>query len=469
MVPKGLSRFLMAGSLLPFASAETITRDVAIIGGGSAGTYAAIALKDAGHTVAVIEKTQRLGGHANTYNDPVSGAAIDYGVIALGDVPIVQTYLQRLNITPVVGTVDPGNISFFDFKTGEHNPYYVEADPTDAIENYVAQLANYPYLNITYDLPSTIPEDLLMTWGDFSTKYSLSDMSRVVWQWAQGYGELLNLPAMYIVKFLSPRWVNGVAGTGFVFTSTENFSMIYGAATEVLGDDVLFGSTVLSVDRDKVDADGYMSLSVNENGVSTTIRAKRIISAIPPLASEKFLSPLGLDAKESSIFSKFKHFNYWTSAVREPAIPAFLNIQNVSPGNMTTPYFYPDLPAAYFLRITQVAGMYIMTYGTPAGVNNLTDSEVEAELSTTLQKLRDSGYYGTNVTEPFEIVAFENHSPYELNVDVKDIQNGFYGDLYGLQGYRNTWYSGAAWVCHDSSAIWEYTAGIAQAVSESLN
>ena len=51
----------------------TIRRNVAIIGGGSSGTHAAITLKDKGHTFVVVETKDRMGGHTEAYIDPASG------------------------------------------------------------------------------------------------------------------------------------------------------------------------------------------------------------------------------------------------------------------------------------------------------------------------------------------------------------------------------------------------------------
>jgi heterodisulfide reductase subunit A-like polyferredoxin len=50
-------------------STDIIERDVAIIGGGSAGTYAAVRLRDLGKSVIVIEKDVVLGGHTDTYGE----------------------------------------------------------------------------------------------------------------------------------------------------------------------------------------------------------------------------------------------------------------------------------------------------------------------------------------------------------------------------------------------------------------
>lgn len=59
---------------------STISRDVCIVGGGSSGTHAAIRLSDIGKSVLVVEQKGRLGGHTETYNDPMSGLKYDIGV-----------------------------------------------------------------------------------------------------------------------------------------------------------------------------------------------------------------------------------------------------------------------------------------------------------------------------------------------------------------------------------------------------
>lgn len=60
---------------------DTLYRDVVVIGGGSSGTYTAVRLGDYNKTVAIVEKKDFLGGHAETYVDPNTGYTIDIGVI----------------------------------------------------------------------------------------------------------------------------------------------------------------------------------------------------------------------------------------------------------------------------------------------------------------------------------------------------------------------------------------------------
>jgi heterodisulfide reductase subunit A-like polyferredoxin len=65
-----------------YASGDVITRDIAIIGGGSSGIYSAMHLQAAGKSVVVVEKEEVLGGHTHTWTDPNTGVSINYGVEA---------------------------------------------------------------------------------------------------------------------------------------------------------------------------------------------------------------------------------------------------------------------------------------------------------------------------------------------------------------------------------------------------
>lgn len=189
------------------------------------------------------------------------------------------------------------------------------------------------------------------------------------------------------------------------------------------------------------------------------LRAKRILITIPPLVDDNFLNPFCPDSRETKIFKKFKHFNLWAAAVKDPAIPLGVSVLNVAPGNLTTPYGLAQMPAVYYFRTTPAPGIYATAYGTPAGME-LRDEDVKGEIQAAMQRLRSGGDLNTTTTEPANIVAFNSHSPYELTVSPKEIKAGFYKDLYALQGYQNTWWSGAAFLAHDSSGLWQFTSDI---------
>src|SRR5882724_8011733 len=84
------------------ARTTTIERDVCVIGGGSSGTFSAVQLRDAGKSVLVIERKQRLGGHTETYVDPATGIPTDIGVVVFHSLPVVTNYFARFGV-PLVG------------------------------------------------------------------------------------------------------------------------------------------------------------------------------------------------------------------------------------------------------------------------------------------------------------------------------------------------------------------------------
>src|SRR6266542_2041991 len=75
-----------------------IHRDVCILGGGSAGTFTAVRLRDSGKSVVVLERKERLGGHCETYRDPATGQSIDYGVVVFHDLPVVRDYFALFQV-----------------------------------------------------------------------------------------------------------------------------------------------------------------------------------------------------------------------------------------------------------------------------------------------------------------------------------------------------------------------------------
>ena len=220
-----------------YEPSSIITRDVCIIGGGSSGTYAAIALRDQGKTVAVIEAQSVLGGHTITYTDPATNTKIDYGVVVFGNTSTVTSYFDRFDIPLTTGTgaVGSPNNYYVDFRTGKNVTDYVPADPTGAFGAYGAQLANYPFLNTPgWHLPDPVPADLLLPFGDFVDKYQLGDAVFIINQFAQGFGDVLTIPTLYILKYFGQGVLQG-AQTGFLTTARHNNGELYEKARAELG------------------------------------------------------------------------------------------------------------------------------------------------------------------------------------------------------------------------------------------
>ena len=60
------------------------------------------------------------------------------------------------------------------------------------------------------------------------------------------------------------------------------------------------------------------------------------------------------------------------------------------------------------------------------------------------------------ITNP-NIINFKSHTSFKLSVSAQAIQDGFYSDLYALQGKRSTWYTGAAFISHNGGVLWKFT------------
>ena len=222
-----------------YSSEFIIKRDFVILGGGSSGTYAAIALRDQKKTVAVIEKNDYLGGHTNTYKDPASGKAVDYGVVVFDNTDTVKSYFGRFNIpvtlfnfNAVTGGPKP---YYIDFRTGKAVAGYVPKDPSAALGAYAAQLAKYPYLSAPgYNLPNPVPADLLIPFGEFVKKYNLDDAVFILNELSQGYGNFLEIPALYVLNYNNLNVIQGFQ-SGYLVTVRRNNGELYQKAAQELG------------------------------------------------------------------------------------------------------------------------------------------------------------------------------------------------------------------------------------------
>jgi hypothetical protein len=420
-----------------------ITRDVCVIGGGGSGTYAAIRLSDLGKTVAVVERKSRLGGHTETYTDPVTGAAVDIGVQVWHNTTIVRNFAARLNVSLVgVSYSATGITDYIDFRTGKIVTGYSPIEPSAAdFVAYAEQLAKYPYLDNGFDLPDPIPSDLLLPFGDFVKKYSLQKMVGVIFGYGQGIGDLLSQPTLYVLKLVGLSILEALS-TGFLTTALHDNSLIYEHATAILGKNVFLNSTILAVDRES--PEGVKVLIKEPTGL-TLIRSQKLVSAIPPKLNN--LRGWDLSEREKGLFGQFSNAAYFTGLLRETGIPANVSITNT---RNDTLYNLPVLPAIYTMGQTGVPGLVSVFYGSPSP---LPIAEVKEAILSGVKKLQIPGKGPSNP----ELAVFSAHVPFECTVPASAIKAGFYKNLTGLQGQRHTYYTGGAFQTQDSSLLWQFT------------
>ncbi|RMD40164.1 hypothetical protein DV735_g4946, partial [Chaetothyriales sp. CBS 134920] len=422
---------LLSLPVCSYSNPNIIHRDVAIIGGGAAGTYAAIRLRDLGDTVVLVEKDAQLGGHAHSYTPP-GGVPLNYGVFNLQNYTVVQNWFARFNLA-LTEIERPAGNKFADFTTGEE--LAVGTIPAPNFTDYLAQLAKYPYIETSWNLPQPVPEDLLLPFGEFVEKHGLQDIAYTIAQLAVGNGNALDQTTVYIMKAVDRPFILGNMGTAV--TAVNHTQELYEMALEELGSDALVSSTVVRASRsDK----GVVLLVQTPNG-KTIIKAKKLVIAAPPTLAN--LNPFDLDEKEQGIFSQFQHKAVYVGLIKEVDLLAGHRYYN---GDPNTTYHLPELPTASMIWPTKAEGIFWAWY----------NSAIELPVSTVKSHMIQI-FKNLLPTSSPSLVAFKDHSPMTLSVPSDKIRNGFYNDLLSLQGYRNTWYTGSTWISDHSASVWNFT------------
>ena len=423
---------------------DTIVRDVVVIGGGSSGTYTAIGLRDLNQSVVVIERKDRLGGHTETYQDPVSKGFDNIGVVVWHDLPLVRSYFSRFNVPlkPIGSGFGGITNKYIDFRTGKIVASYTPPDPAAALAAYGVQLAKYPYLNEGFVLPDPVPADLLLPFGDFVKKYSIGDAVQTIFGYGQGTGDILNISTLYVAKVIGLDTLRCITTGAFLTAASGDNSEIYEKARAELGSDALLQSTVVAISRG---GSKVKVLVATPSGLKI-ILARKVVITIPPKLNN--LQGFDLSESERSLFSEFRNAAYYTGVLNNTGLPDNVSATDVG---ADTAYNLPALPGVYGFYPSGLPGLFDVKYGSP--FVELPESKVKADIIATLLRLQNAGL----ATKTPEFVDYSAHVPFELTVSREAISNGFYKQLYALQGQRHTFYTGAAFDAHDSSILWNFT------------
>lgn len=384
----GIQAALFVKSII--ATPETDIRDVCIIGGGSAGTYAAIQLQRHGMSVALVEKESRLGGNVDTYKDPSTGQTFDNGVIVFDNIPVVTDYFNYLDIPLAPLSYGKESVSLFaNFETGKLIPAgNINIDNTNAAsEAYLEQLAKYPYLINGFNLPDPVPRDFLLSWGEYIKKYKLGGFAYDVSTLNQGIGNILDQPALYMLKYLNDGEVHNIITGDSLTTKHNNNQKLYDKALTKLGSSAFVSSEVTSVMRSQ----GRVEVSIDTPNGSKLISARHLVIAIRPTLAA--LEPwLDLRSTERELFAQFNNCYYWCGLVEHSGIPANTSLLNA---NLNNPYGIPGSPGLYSVGATGLSqDVHSVYYSSP---HRLSDETVKSTILKTLATLREG--FGIRNTE----------------------------------------------------------------------
>lgn len=448
---------------------EVVTRDVCIIGGGGSGAHAAVLLKDRNKTVAIVERNYRLGGHAETYIDPVSQTPVDLGVTIHQPIPEVLSFFQRFGVDLLnMATMEwnqpgqPANKSlpslgyrtipkYSDFRSGVAVQRQ-QADPTAAFNRAAGVLFRYICLLRGCSDFNPVPEDLYIPFGAFIEKYGLGDVVPTWYVYTQGMGDLLHMPTVYAIKYFNLDDIKALT-QGHLTAARGDTAELYSRVAEYIGKSNLFlQSTVITSNRrNETTTTGRRELLIStpESGL-ILLSCNQVLLTVPPTFDN--LDGWDLSSEEHDVFSQLSGANgYWTGLVTNVGLNQSFTYWNAA---ANTPFNIPVLPALYALTPTGVLDdvwMLKFSADTPA----LTDDQVRDYIRAEIRRLQHANC--VSCTE-IEFLILISHSPFMLHASSDKIREGFLGRLSALQGGfgGSMFYSGAAFHTHYSSLLWRF-------------
>jgi hypothetical protein len=473
-------------------------RDVCIIGGGAAGSSAAVFLRDRNYSVIVVEKESNLGGHCDTVPLPQGPPPfnwVDIGVSfwpntsKLNDLQVgpwdvdSAAFVQRFSVYGAAAAF-PVDLSAgqtpgyqFNFNTGEFGggvpkfpPVNPSADYLDAFNRYHSIVNNtYHWLSLneypTNWFPDRVPNDLLKPFSQWITDNNLVALLPVFQAFLNpsGIGSWDTTPALWCVLAVPPSILQSikVPNTGFiVFGGCQT---IYDGIYAFLGaNNVRLNSVVTNAKR-KLNTGTGKGVRIDVQNTVTSDMSRyvcnKLIIAHPQTTTN--LNYANLDLVEQLVFNQVRTRYYFNGLATvnggiladlpaigsNPAMPNFLpfNIRNFNSANT---FSQPSFPG--FITVARnIPGLPASLLGSSdTPMNNTAFAALAAtqlaRLKTPVRYL-DAAVSFTNLHEyqPYPITDGINH-PF-----------GFYTQLRAIQGHRNTYYVGALASYAGSYLVWE--------------
>ncbi|EAQ92087.1 hypothetical protein CHGG_00322 [Chaetomium globosum CBS 148.51] len=454
----------------------TIHRDVAIVGGGAAGSYSAVRLReDFGVSVVVIEKDNKLGGHVNTWVDPATGRGFDAGVQNWIEINNASSFFERFGVAVQPNVRSVLDQHFIDFATGARLTNYTPpptADRSAALKRYLAAAERFlPILEPgwwNFPQPSEIPSDLLLPFRDFAAKYNLTAALPQIFA-TTGFGKhnFMDSLTLFFMRSFDVSMARTLLGleANFVPVSRRNQDL-YDAILTFLGPDALTRSTV--TDAKRWDGKRGVTLEVYNwaTGATTRVIAKKLLFTVAP--TEENLEPFNPNGDEKEAFSGLYYSSSVVGIVSHPSLPLQASLVNTpeaaQPANWaaaapSSPFNtrFENYPNSTYYRVIAVGDQKFNKEQARDVIQSAFDRMVAAG---TLQQ-----------TTPLQNLTFhllEPHGPVSASASRLAVDTGIIQKLNGLQGKRSIWYTGAAWSVHLTTSLWRFTDTVLPKVVASL-
>lgn len=449
---------------------RSISRDVVVIGGGASGSNAAVWLRDHGQSVVVVEKNSQLGGHTNYYTDPVSGLTFNVGVQAWMEYEDAFDFPARMNVsTSGSMSFSSNTYEYVDFDSGLPVSSYVApatADVYTALAGFLEVLEEYQDLLLpsyeNFSAAGSVPEDLLMPFSDFATKYGIEAAVPETWYaTTMGLGDTMDVSAMWVMQATTNPMIEALLGTAAAAVpASGRLYDLYESVADFLGTDVLYSTEVVSSTRNDT---GVTLVAQSTSGEVTCIEAKRLLLAIQPTPEN--LAPFDMDATEEAVFEQFNFSTVYAGILSHPSLQANISYYHTAPdagSNYTVYPVWPQVGTIDYLEGTD--GLFQFT---AVGTEDYDEDEMKALIGESIDNMIAAGTIPeSNGTLSFPI--FANHGKMHPRLTAEAVSSGLIQQQVALQGLRSTWYTGAAWSAPFSTVLWEYNKVLLPSVIEGI-
>jgi hypothetical protein len=230
-------------------------------------------------------------------------------------------------------------------------------------------------------------------------------------------------------------------------TAKHSNSDLYLAASKLLGSNVLYVSTAISIERSADTKSPHRILVQTPTG-NKLILAKQLLITIPPTLDN--LAPLDTTEEEQLLFKQWQWTTYYAGIVRG-GIPDGTSLINFA--NHTT----YNIPLPPYIRIFDFSGIPSLHTFQTVSLSSQSPDEVRDLVTSQIAIINIQGTFAAGAAT---VEIMSDHSPVAMRVTPDSIRSGFYKDLYSLQGCLGTFWTGAAWAQDDSSLLWGFTEGV---------
>jgi hypothetical protein len=502
-MPRQLALLILP--LLALAAKNTeavINTDFCVVGGHSAGTYAAVRLQAKNKSVALISSEPNLGYDAPTAVDPSTGFAVNYGLqtnVIYRDNEITRNYFRDLGVRVLstgewftytdkrynytVDSLQPKNgtstekvtISInregikkkgavLDFSNGTRIDRDFPSFPFLGMILWDNMRKLFPHIDDGFSsLPNPVSRGLTGPTARFFNLHP--EMAELAWVIGSchGSGDLTGQPLLYTLQRCIPEFDETTAN-GYIYDpkrpgpyGPKSSREIYAAAEKKLGESVFFNTTVSKVMREE---EGMLKVFVNTvDGSQKIIRTKHlVVGETPTLDLARRLVPdFENNPEVKSIFGSFIENHLYSAIVQNDRLQRTGEFFNL-PSDPLRANFSKS-PAIYEFSAQEPATnlrVYRVT-----SLTKLPISEVKRSILNTITKIKISlegpGSSTNDTAKPSEVLEVNALEPYTLTVPGDVLEKGFYKRFEeNVQGKGGIWWVHGSLSSHKSYGPWKY-------------